>query len=366
MELAGPMAPNDLLNGAERLFEGEIDAPEGLAVANGILYTGNRQGDILKIVDGKMVKITNVAHPCNGYWEDRKCGRVVGINFDSKGYLYAADPYYGIYKINVQSGKFEHLIKTDNPIADKMVRVANSVVVAKDGTIYWTASICTNPGVDVEDAVVAIFADGNGRLFKYDPVEKTNTVLMDKISFANGLALSPNEDFVIVSETVRCRILRYWLKGPNQGTADIFVDGLPGVPDNIHITSDGIFEVSLYKPRSKENPLPIDALGQYPLVRRFITRLLYYIEFPFQKLQEFYPNIYTGLLTHWLNNFDKLQPYLPKALMLVRLSQDGKIIETLQSTDKILGDISDIVLLDGYYYLGSAHNEFLGRVKKRV
>jgi Adipocyte plasma membrane-associated protein-like, N-terminal len=64
MELIGPMAPNDLLNGAEKLFEGEIDAPEGLAVYDGELYTGNRQGDVLKILNGKMIKIANIGQKC--------------------------------------------------------------------------------------------------------------------------------------------------------------------------------------------------------------------------------------------------------------------------------------------------------------
>jgi hypothetical protein len=68
MPLTGSLAPNKILNGAERLFEGEIDAPEGLAVKDGILYTGNRQGDILKIVNDKLVKVTNVGHKCgNNY-----------------------------------------------------------------------------------------------------------------------------------------------------------------------------------------------------------------------------------------------------------------------------------------------------------
>jgi hypothetical protein len=47
-----------------------------------------------------------------------------------------------------------------------MVRVANSVVVSRDGNIYWTSSICTNSDVNVEDALVAIFGDGNGRYHK--------------------------------------------------------------------------------------------------------------------------------------------------------------------------------------------------------
>lgn len=60
-------------------------------------------------------------------------------------------------------GKFKHLIKMDEPIEGKIARVANSVAVSSDGTIYWTSSICTNPDVNVKDALVAIFADGNGR-----------------------------------------------------------------------------------------------------------------------------------------------------------------------------------------------------------
>jgi Adipocyte plasma membrane-associated protein-like, N-terminal len=64
MELSGLMAPNSLLNGAEKLFEGELDSPEGLAVLDGELYTGNRQGDVLKLVNGKLIKIANIGHDC--------------------------------------------------------------------------------------------------------------------------------------------------------------------------------------------------------------------------------------------------------------------------------------------------------------
>lgn len=51
------------------------------------------------------------------------------------------------------------------------------------------------------------------RLFKFDPIKKINTMLVDKIHFANGLALSEEEDFVVVAESLRCRLIRcaiYW------------------------------------------------------------------------------------------------------------------------------------------------------------
>lgn len=56
---------------------------------------------------------------------------------------------------------------------------------------------------------------------------------------------------------------------------------------------------------------------------------------------------------------------MPKGLNIVRVDENGKIIESLQSTDKKVTAVSDAVLLDGYYYLGSAHNNFLGRVKRK-
>jgi hypothetical protein len=81
----------------------------------------------------------------------------------------------------------------------------------------------------------------------------------------------------------------------------VFLDNLPGIPDNMRLSRrDGIFEVSLAMPRTKSEPMLTDYLSNYPLVRRFITRLVHFIELPFAKLQEIYPNFYTGILTHWV------------------------------------------------------------------
>lgn len=67
------------------------------------------------------------------------------------------------------------------------------------------------------------------RLFHYDAAKNKSKVLLDGLWFANGVALSPKEDFVLVSETARSQIRRYYLKGEKKGTDDIFVDGLPGI-----------------------------------------------------------------------------------------------------------------------------------------
>lgn len=51
--------------------------------------------------------------------------------------------------------------------------------------------------------------------------------------------ISPDQDFVLVAETGKARIQQYWLTGAKQGQADIFVDDLAGLPDNLALSSDG-------------------------------------------------------------------------------------------------------------------------------
>lgn len=75
-------------------------------------------------------------------------------------------------------------------------------------------------------------------LFYYDAKKNASSVLLDGLWFANGVAISPNEDFVVVSETGRSQIRRYYIKGPKKGTDDIFVDGLPGMSHKFNKTLD--------------------------------------------------------------------------------------------------------------------------------
>jgi hypothetical protein len=40
-----------------------------------------------------------------GAWDEQNCGRPLGMQFDRHGMLYVVDAYYGIYKVNVNSGE---------------------------------------------------------------------------------------------------------------------------------------------------------------------------------------------------------------------------------------------------------------------
>ena len=44
---------------------------------------------------------------------------------------------------------------------------------------------------------------------------------------------------------VRFRCLKYWLKGEDKGKTEIFVENLPGGPDNINLAPDGSFWIAI-------------------------------------------------------------------------------------------------------------------------
>ena len=52
-----------------------------------------------------------------------------------------------------------------------------------------------------------------------------------------------------MAETGAARVRRVWLTGERAGTAEVFVDDLPGHPDNIALGSDGLVWITLPSPR---------------------------------------------------------------------------------------------------------------------
>lgn len=68
----------------------------------------------------------------------------------------------------------------------------------------------------------------NFRLFHYDAAKNQSRVLLDDLWFPNGVVMSPNNDFVVVSESFRARMMKYYISGPKKGKSEVFVDGLPG------------------------------------------------------------------------------------------------------------------------------------------
>ncbi|XP_011306683.1 adipocyte plasma membrane-associated protein [Fopius arisanus] len=347
------------LNGAEKLFEGHIKGPEAFDVFDGILYTSLLGGSVSKIVGNKIVDIVRFGENCDVLWDEETCGRPLGLKFDKKGNLFVVDAYYGIFKVNVKTGTYEKIVDPSQPISGKRPMIPNSVDVASNGDLYWTDS---STDFKLYDGVYTMLADPSGRLIRYNAASKRNEVLLEKLSFANGLRLSEDESFLIVADLGRSRILKYHLKGPKAGKSEIFIESLPGFPDNIHSDGQGNFLVSLAVVCDEEHPQLSQSLAPHPYLRKMILRLMGLVEAPFKFLQQIYPNYYSKKLIHGIGHFKYSGILNDNSVIVLRLDPQGKILDVLDTSDGRISTITSAFVHDGYLWLGSFVNDYLARV----
>ena len=159
--LEGTLSVNTLLNSAEHLYSGQLHGPEAIVDFNGVLYASVHGGEIVKFVDGKIIPVVKFGDGCDGFWDEKNCGRPLGMNFGPDGFLYVSDAYSGIYKVNINTGSKTLLVSSDEPIENKLSKLPNAVDVAADGTVYWSTS---STNFILEDGIFAALADGSGRL----------------------------------------------------------------------------------------------------------------------------------------------------------------------------------------------------------
>ncbi|XP_050438846.1 adipocyte plasma membrane-associated protein Hemomucin-like [Adelges cooleyi] len=353
--LTGPLALNEKLSGGKRLFENELKGPEGLWYHEGALYASIHGGHVIKIVDDKIIPVVKFGKLCDGLYEEHICGRPLGLYFDKKGFIYVADAYYGLFKVNVNSthmGEKEQLVSMTDIIDGKPPNLPNSVVVASDGSVYWTDSDSNHK---LHDGLYTVFVDGTGRLLKYDPKTKKNTVLMKNLQFANGVELSLDESFIIVAETLKYQIHKYYLNGPKAQTSEIFIDGLPGSPDNLKKDGKGSF----YVPLILERQAYMEIITNYPNVRMLVAKLLGIADYILLAIDSYYPNIYCKKGAHWVGHFES-SPFASKKLSILKINEKGVITSSWHSTSGVIASICDIEVVGDKLYLGSPFNNYLG------
>ncbi|OMD48458.1 gluconolactonase [Paenibacillus borealis] len=234
-EEAGPWQQNNKLSSAQLVTDAP-QFPEFITFdKEGQLYTGDSDGKIYR------VPFDAEGNPQKAQLFADTQGTPNGLIFDAKGDLIVTDVQRGLLSIN-PSGNIEVLA---DQVDGKPIYLANELDIAKDGSIYFSDT--SNYG----RVTFKEMAENkpHGRLLKYDPMTKKTTVLLEGLYFANGVALSADEDFVLVAESYHYQLTRYWLKGPKEGTSDIFADNLAGFPDNITRDDQGHFWVGIFTTR---------------------------------------------------------------------------------------------------------------------
>lgn len=172
---------------------------------------------------------------------------------------------------------------------------------------------------------------------KYEPESKQVSVILENLSFANGVALSQNGDYILVVETTKCRILRYWLKTQKAGTLEVFAQ-FPGFPDNIKRSPRGGFWVGIYSRQDK--------LSRWVLSHPWIGK---------------------SLLKLPLLDITKAYLYLAKIKgskgLAMRVSEEGKVVEIVEDHKRRRSSVSEVEERDGTLWVGSVDAPFVAKYK---
>ncbi len=306
--------PNETLKQSSLLGKGEISGPEDVDVdSQGNVYAGLNDGTIIKTTKNGKIDIFSNTH-----------GRPLGLHFDAEGNLIVADAVKGLLSIDTK-GQITPLV---SEIDGHPINFADDLDIASNGVIYFSDA-STRYGIHV---FMRDFFEARpwGRLLSFDPSTQKTSILLTGLYFANGVALSQNEDFVLVTETTRYRVTRYWLKGPKKGTSDIFIDNLPGFPDGISSNRNGQFWLTLATLRNAQ----LDSLHPYPSLKNISAKLP-----------------------------DAFQPKPIPYGFVVLLDENTSVLATLQDpSGEHLSEITSAQQVDDKLYLGTLRGDRIGVV----
>ena len=254
-----PFLPNDQLRTSTSINLGEYEAPEDATFGSDQrVYVTTRNGMIVRVQNRGISEYADVG------------GRPLGIEADQDGSLLVANSYLGIQRVTAD----REILTLLDEIDGVPLNYANNLAVGRDGTIYFSQSSdkfgAREFGGTFEAALLDILEHGgHGSVYAFDPATGDVTQLLDGLNYANGVAISDDDSFILVAETGHYRIVKYWLSGERRGQREILIDNLPGFPDNIKSGLNGRFSIGFAAPR---NAL-IDRLSDKPFLRKMIQRL---------------------------------------------------------------------------------------------
>ncbi len=318
----GKFAPNNILSKVEFIPLNEMSGPEDLAELNNQIFAAVREGWIIKY------------NPKNGSvtkWVNTR-GSPLGIVFDENENLIVADAYRGLLKISPNN---EISVLTDS-VNNEKILYADDVDITDDGKIIFsdasTKFSAKNGGTYAASLLDITEHGGHGRVLVYDPRSDVTQVLMSGLNFANGIAVSHEYDFFLVAETGSYKIHKYWLKGPKSGSSEIFIENLPGFPDNIVRGKDDRFWIGLVSPRNNI----LDTLSAYPNLRKVIQR---------------FPEFLRPSAVHYSHVF--------------AIDSEGEVIISLQDPKGAYHTNTGALETKDWLYISSLHAENLARLKKQ-
>ncbi len=316
MPMTGVYAPNERLKSVE-WWAKQLIGPEAIFVdPDSTVVTGLKDGRIVRLKPG--VDEPQVIADTHG--------RPLALARHPDGRIIICDANRGLLALTGDS--VIEVLSSD--FGGIPFRFTDDLAIAANGVIFFTDASARHPIERFTDDLIE--HQTTGRVLRYEPESRRTTLVADGFSFANGIALAPDESFLVVAETGAYRLWRLWLTGPKQGTKELFGDPLPGFPDNVRLSkARGVFWVAIGSPR---NGL-VDSLAHAPFVRSLIAKL---------------PKA--------------VQPKPARHAFVAAVDLEGRAVESLQdNTADSYSPVASALEHDGFLYLGSFAREGVARVK---
>ncbi|MEM1380024.1 MAG: SMP-30/gluconolactonase/LRE family protein [Pseudomonadota bacterium] len=245
-------------------------------------------------------------------------GRGLGCELMDDGRILVCNADLGLQAVDPETGTVETLLAD---VDGARFGVCNNAAIARDGTIYFSESSQVYHLQDFRKDIIENTC--TGRLMRWKPGGAPE-VLLDGLSFANGVVLDPEERFVLVAETGRLKIHRVDL---DTLRAETFAD-VPGMPDNLSIGSDGLVWCAT-------PALPNAALTTIHAMPLFLRKLM-------------------GMLP------ESLGPKVPDCCRVVAYDLEGKLVHLLDGNTEDYHYVTGVRERDGTVWLGSINEEALG------
>jgi len=184
----------------------------------GNLYTGLKNNGTVVRIDLETGKAETIAEVG---------GMPLGLDWLPDGRLLVCNGVLGLQAVEVSSGGVEKI-----DVKGIEFNLCNNAHVMPDGTLFVSESSRKYPLQQYSKDLIENTA--SGRLLKVE-TDGPPTVLIEGLSFANGVAYLEEIDTVLVAETGQARI--HGVK-PDGTDRHVFAE-TPGYPDNLSIGSDG-------------------------------------------------------------------------------------------------------------------------------
>lgn len=242
-------------------------------------------------------------------------GRPLGLEWLPDGDVLVCDAERGLLRVPRDGGAAEVVaVRGGGP----PVHLANNAAVEPDGTIWFTDSTQRHDLATHTDDLLA--HSRTGRLLRRDPDGTLDEVLVG-LTFASGVALSPDGDAVLVAATGDYALHRVEVGGERGGQATTLHESLPGFPDNLSTADDGIIWMAIPAARLRT----IDLLHpRAPVLRRVVAALP-----------------------------AALRPAASRSAMAVGLRDDGSVVHNLQGSGKAYSFVTGVRAHGDWLYLGS-------------